>query len=96
MALGVTRGHREVRAGQGVAHGGGDGQGRWCNELSSCAYPFLLPPPSGEAEAQTSPPMLCQEALLGAYGAVRCRATFLLRFLTQTRQEEPVIIIRSQ
>ena len=75
-ARGGTRGHREVRAGKGVAHGGGDGDGRWCHELSSCASPFLLPPPSGEAEAQTSPPMIWQEALLGAYGAVTCEQPF--------------------
>src|SRR5262245_10589395 len=70
VARGVTWGHREVRAGQSVAHGGGDGHGRWCNALSSCAHPLLLPPPNGEAEAHTSPPMLCHEARLGAYGAV--------------------------
>jgi len=77
VARGVTWGHREVRAGQGVAHGGGDGHRRWCNALSSCAHPFLLPPPSCEAEAQTSQPMLCQEALLGAYGAVTCAQLFV-------------------
>src|SRR5215467_5877406 len=76
VARGVTWGHREVRAGQGVAHGGGDGHRRWCNAFSSCAHPLLLPPPSAAAEAQTSPPMLCHEALLGAYGAVTCAQPF--------------------
>jgi hypothetical protein len=50
VARGVTWGHREVRAGQGVAHGGGNGQRRWCDAWSPCAHPFLLPPPSAEAQ----------------------------------------------
>jgi len=66
VALWVTRGHREGRTEIDVARGGEDGDGyrRWGSGLSSCAHPFLLPPPRGEADAQTSQPMPCQEALL--------------------------------
>jgi len=72
VALWATRSHREVRAETGMTRCGGDGDGheRWRSGVYSCAHPFFLPPPRGEAEAQNAPPIPGPDALLCAFGAV--------------------------
>jgi hypothetical protein len=50
--------------------GAGDRQKRWRSGVSSCAHPFFLPPPRGEADAQNVPPIPAPDALLCAFGAV--------------------------
>jgi hypothetical protein len=70
VALWATRSHREVRAETGLTCCGGDGHERWRGGVYSCAHPFFLPPPRGEAEAHNALPMPGPDALLCAFGAV--------------------------
>ena len=80
MALWATRSHREVRAETGMTRCGGDGHERWRRGVYSCAPPFVLPPPRGEADGQNAPPFQVQMRSCVPL-TLWLDSTFLLRFL---------------